>query len=579
MRLNTEIGNVDIPIDPFKGGKDLLNVQPYIQGISDFILSCATPMTIAIQGDWGTGKTSMMNMIKHTICGHEDGRERNSEVHTIWFNTWQYSQFNMAESLPLSLLSYLVDKVCSEDKDQTNRDFLIKTVRKLSILSIKAGISLAGLDASEILNADQEKIINFAEEIEHLKERFMQAVNRLLIGNNKKRLVIFIDDLDRLNPETAVEVLEVLKIFLDVEQCVYVLAVDYEVVTQGITKKFGENVATVKGRSFFDKMIQLPFKMPVPLFKLDDFLKEQLQRYGMNSPKQITKFKDLIKGSIGSNPRTMKRLFNSYHLLSNIIHYDDNSGMNDYQSELLFAILCMQMAYEPLYEYFIQNDEWTDPNAEDMIFRADIQAIIHKLSVYDESIELKYASRLQSFLRILSQTIHNGIALKETDILSESELENFEHVLNYSSITSTNKTTEEDYQIELPTLSEHLNLTEYKIKGSQYLDSKIKYESGFTAAFINILEEIGNDPVLNEKFKKLRSLNSLYKTVPERFFNFDPNDERFKSSIKHIKSMDIQILTNYSSQNLKSILLKLLSELSIPVSHITLYGSPKNQPA
>lgn len=53
-------------------------------------------------------------------------------------------------------------------------------------------------------------------------------------------MVIFVDDLDRLQPAKAVELLEVLKVFLDCEKCVYVLAVDYEVVTQGIKQKFGD---------------------------------------------------------------------------------------------------------------------------------------------------------------------------------------------------------------------------------------------------------------------------------------------------------------------------------------------------
>jgi len=43
---------------------DAFGVEKYISGLSEFIKECNTPMTIAIQGDWGSGKTSMMNMIK-----------------------------------------------------------------------------------------------------------------------------------------------------------------------------------------------------------------------------------------------------------------------------------------------------------------------------------------------------------------------------------------------------------------------------------------------------------------------------------------------------------------------------------
>ncbi len=74
------------------------------------------------------------------------------------------------------------------------------------------------------------------------------------------RVVVFVDDLDRLQPQKAVEVLETMKIFLDCERCVFVLAVDYDVVARGVKAKYGDTLSDEKGKSFFDKIIQLPFK-------------------------------------------------------------------------------------------------------------------------------------------------------------------------------------------------------------------------------------------------------------------------------------------------------------------------------
>ena len=70
--------------------KDLFDVQSYVDGLVKFIKNCVTPMTISIQGDWGSGKTSMMNMIR---------QELGESVFSIWFNTWQYSQFNLGDDL------------------------------------------------------------------------------------------------------------------------------------------------------------------------------------------------------------------------------------------------------------------------------------------------------------------------------------------------------------------------------------------------------------------------------------------------------------------------------------------------
>lgn len=50
-----ETSFVDQPTD-----KDSLGIENYIKGLSNFIGRCATPLTIAIQGEWGTGKTSIM---------------------------------------------------------------------------------------------------------------------------------------------------------------------------------------------------------------------------------------------------------------------------------------------------------------------------------------------------------------------------------------------------------------------------------------------------------------------------------------------------------------------------------------
>ena len=80
-------------------GEDSFGVEQYIKGLNDFIMDCNTPMTIAIQGDWGSGKTSMMNMIREQL---------GDKVVTTWFNTWQYSQFNMQEELTISMMCNLL---------------------------------------------------------------------------------------------------------------------------------------------------------------------------------------------------------------------------------------------------------------------------------------------------------------------------------------------------------------------------------------------------------------------------------------------------------------------------------------
>lgn len=79
--------------------EDLFNVEVYVNALCSFIRSCDTPMTISIQGDWGSGKTSMMNMMKANLQG---------AVWPIWFNTWQFSQFDMGNSLAFSMMDVIL---------------------------------------------------------------------------------------------------------------------------------------------------------------------------------------------------------------------------------------------------------------------------------------------------------------------------------------------------------------------------------------------------------------------------------------------------------------------------------------
>ena len=96
-------GFTDIPKEHILD--DEFKIEKYIRGLSRFIETCDTPMTIAIQGDWGSGKTSVMNMVR---------RELNRSIIPIWFNAWKYAQFDMGERLTISLIVNLIDALSNK---------------------------------------------------------------------------------------------------------------------------------------------------------------------------------------------------------------------------------------------------------------------------------------------------------------------------------------------------------------------------------------------------------------------------------------------------------------------------------
>lgn len=71
---------VDIPLNGKT--KEELNIKAYQEALIDFINDAEAPLTIALQGEWGSGKTSLMNYLKDKLA---------SNYHVIEINTWQYS--------------------------------------------------------------------------------------------------------------------------------------------------------------------------------------------------------------------------------------------------------------------------------------------------------------------------------------------------------------------------------------------------------------------------------------------------------------------------------------------------------
>ena len=343
MENEVWIGVTDKPCDNEQ--MDRLDIKKYVDGLETFIRKCYTPMSIAIQGDWGTGKTSMINMLQKRF-------DKAGNIKCVYFNTWQYSQFNMADDLYLSFVNTLVHKCFPGAKDaQKILKIAWQIGEKMFFNRVKQSIDV---DIEEIFQLQKEKI----ECIEKLKDNFQELVEDTVniknkIGNKDDgRIVIFIDDLDRLNPQIAVELLEVIKLFMDVEKCVFVLAIDYDVVVSGLRGKYGQNVSDEKCRSFFDKIIQLPFRLPVESYRLDQLIRETVTKDDILEP-DIEPLAVFVSGLLGTNPRAYKRLANSYFLIKSVNETLHKNNDNQLDNVLIFGGLCIQMCTPELYQIMI----------------------------------------------------------------------------------------------------------------------------------------------------------------------------------------------------------------------------------
>lgn len=483
-------GVTDLPIE--KLDDDNLHILNYIEGLSDFIRTCATPMTIALQGDWGTGKTSFMNLVidqlekkkEQADLNNGENNSSDDEVITIVFNTWKYAQFNQEQNLSLSFLSYVISqlygmsisKVLSKAEEyepgEKKENGIISSAKIIGrlmsgvtntvvsqVLSSYLTGTIPMVQSAEITWKDDETNafdrmtqIDSAVAIEGLKKEFIKAVEyRINQSKTKKdgqtkpkRVAIFIDDLDRLDPVVAVNLLEVIKIFLDVPNCVFILSVDYAVVTKGVKLKNRDyDMDDEKAHNFFDKMIQVPFRIPMEFYNFEDFLRTNLPEI-----KNFANLHDLIRHSIGNNPRGVKRLLNSYYLISNIMFRGVDADQSEKQRGQLIALLCMQLSHEPLYRYFCLNI-----GELNMLLAQSDEEIEQLLNDENISYSKSNVRKHVLFLRSLRRYLFGNKPIEDISRDNEDDdevLELFSTTLSYTNITSETVAEEIEEVIQVP---------------------------------------------------------------------------------------------------------------------------------
>lgn len=354
---------------------DLFGIQVYQDALIKYIRLTDTPITIALQGEWGSGKTSLMNLLRYNLCEVND-----APYYPIWINTWQYSLMRTPQQAIISILEGIINQIGALNPDQKHWDDSKKKIgsifKKMATVGTKVAAGAVGIDGGLVDDLFDCNTAQSDSDIMQLKNEILNLVNSALSQNaSKQGFTFYIDDLDRIDPPVAVEILELLKNIFDLERCVFVLAIDYDVVIKGLKPKFGEltDANEREFRSFFDKIIQLPFSMPVASYNIDTFLVDALSKIEFFTPLELEdhslaeNLSEIARLSVGSNPRSLKRLTNTLALIS-IINEMQNSpeeGQTTYdrQSKMLnFAMVCMQIAYPYLYNQLTEEPDFKSWN-------------------------------------------------------------------------------------------------------------------------------------------------------------------------------------------------------------------------
>jgi formylglycine-generating enzyme required for sulfatase activity len=349
-------------LDDLPTGRDALDFAPYVDALAEILLDPATrtPLTLGIFGSWGSGKTSLMTMLRHRVARSDEATATPTH-RTVWFNAWKYHHESaLWRALLLVLLddlARLLDSDPPADREAAKvrlahlRRALYQdvawtekgAVRPDWTQALTAGAGLAfnlilsgvGLGlAKEVVETAREALGEGApvsrlselaqafkrEELSHTQaqlrsleqfQRNFAELVALLLGEQQRRLVVFVDDLDRCVPERAIQVLEAIKLFLDVRGCVFVLGLDDEAVEAAVRTRYrGE----VKAREYLEKIVQLPFILP-PIE--DDAMLHYVESLAPALPDP--RCAQVFAQGLRPNPRQVKRTLNIYLLLSRLV--------------------------------------------------------------------------------------------------------------------------------------------------------------------------------------------------------------------------------------------------------------------
>ncbi len=300
---------------------DKLGTGKYAETLARFIKNCDTPMTIGIQGEWGSGKTSLLNMIKEDL--EEENRVFNrktilgkDEFRCIWINTWEHSLLKTPEECLISIIEEIIDEIARVDNSYQKASQAKAALMSLAKGAVRAGAHLAlGEGGSAV--ADEIMGTSTINSVKRLRNSLVDIIDTVVERkeNDTQKFIIFIDDLDRLEPAVAVSILELLKNIFTVNRCVFVLAIDYQVIVKGLKGKFGNPTPENEWefRAFFDKIIQLPFMMPMRNYDLKSYINTLLiDRISFFQKSERVSIEDgklarAVQLTLGHNPRAMKR--------------------------------------------------------------------------------------------------------------------------------------------------------------------------------------------------------------------------------------------------------------------------------
>ncbi len=255
--------SADAPVKSSAG--DRFQRWPFAQRIAQIIATRKDPesLVVGINGAWGEGKTTVFYFIEEELRRHDN-------IVTFRFNPWRFpDESKLVRDFFHSLAAALETSIVT-GREKVG-DFLSKYV------SIGAGLAGAG-DATKAIGDLLSSV-----ELEKIKERV-----ETILKDSNKRVVVLMDDIDRLDKAEIQTVFRLVKLVADFENTAYVLAFDSDMVASALQERYSSHDQDA-GRNFLEKIIQVPLDLPyTPKASLRTYCLEIIQQVIVDSKIELT---------------------------------------------------------------------------------------------------------------------------------------------------------------------------------------------------------------------------------------------------------------------------------------------------
>ena len=387
--------------NPFANCK--LDRSQYAHPLREIVKSYSDGCVLAINGKWGTGKTTFVKMWQEYLEKYD--------IQTLYYNAWK----NDFVSDPLVSLLGELSKFNEVNGAKEKMECVVSVAGRI-IMDMAPAIArgvvkkVSGIDADEIgdiisdgvasgsvmLKHEIEKYKEQKSTLEHFRTKLEELVEIICNGNP---LVFIIDELDRCNPAFAVKVLERIKHLFDITNIVFVLSIDKEQLCHSICGYYGSE--SIDAQEYLRRFIDIEFSLPQPnaenfcnylydYYEFDDFFKNQERLNYFRNRDEATSFKKMARElmSYMNLPlRTVDRIFSNTRLALRMFSYS-----NYVHEKMLFILVYLRICKSFVYIRMCQHDY-------------TIQEFVNEIETLFPKEMLRYDFETHSFYYVLALLI------------------------------------------------------------------------------------------------------------------------------------------------------------------------------